>query len=561
MTVYPELCEGQIKQQGEIWVGSDLVEDYWGELEIDTFRELLEGIRENSNFDLTVLDYFRGHKRNDLYCYICDLYGRNAWQEFLNKIEKGIAVDLGAGLGAITEGLSNQYKRIYSIEGCAERCKFLSARKASKKLDNVIIIQNGIYSLPFHDKSVDLVACNGVLEWAGVGKEGKVEAIQLDVLKEICRILKDDGIIYIGIENRFGHQYIRGGLDHSGKRYTSLVPRWLANIVCRNVSNEMFSYTSKNGAYRTYTYTASGYRSMLMKAGFSDVRICCVEPSYDIPRYAVPLNASSEGVNSFMKLLLNKKFNLWDPYICSNFFIFASKNDLNGRIRDKPIYFGYFDRIQLNGNKVIRKNRLDKINIEKAIHGSMVLGGCKTTINTQDIIGAYEDFISGRTIIQPTPVTNHIAMLIDDIGKRYLSSDLTMKLKREILSKHCEKDYHGDFWLGNIIEDQKKQRYSLIDPESNIFGSRKLDAAEFILDFKLNKRGQQFNKISITVICDYFDIDLRDTDLIAAAIFHQFIRYLPTHRCHPLVYTYLELLEKIDQGIASIEIFGQSGHS
>lgn len=561
VTIYPELREDQIKQLNEIWVGSDLIEDYWGELEVDEFEELLEDIRNDSHFDLAVLDYFRSHKRNDLYCYICDIYGRNSWQEFLSGVEKEIAVDLGAGLGAITEGLSDQYKRVYSIEGCAERCKFLSARMASKRLDNVIIIQNGIYSLPFHDKSVDLVACNGVLEWVGIDKEGRVEAIQLDVLKEICRVLKDNGILYIGIENRFGHQYIRGGLDHSGKKFTSLIPRWLANIVCHNTSNGMFSYTSKNGAYRTYTHTASGYQSMLTKAGFNDVKIYCVEPSYDIPRYAIPLNASLKEINSFMRLFLSRKFNLWNPYFCSNYFIFASKRDLADRIRDEATYFGYFDRIRLKEDKIIRRNRFGKINTEKIIHGSTVLSGYKTAVNTQDIISAYEDFILEHTFTQPTPVTSHIALLIDDIGERYFSPDLTIKLRREILSKHCEKDYHGDFWLGNVIENQREQKYSLIDPEPQIFGSRKLDAAEFTLDFQLYGRNQQFNKISITTFCDYYDIDLWDTDLIAAAIFHQFIRYLPTHRCHSLVYTYLELLEKIDQGITSAELFEQIGHS
>ena len=232
MPVMSELnCEPMTSDRG-VLVGPDASSAYWGEIEQSQFRELIGTIQSEGDFNLGVLKYFASHKRKDLYAYITDVQGRSLWHRFIEKSSSGTAIDLGAGLGAISEFLCAQYERVYAVEGCRDRCEFLALRGKLNELSNLRVLHNNIYSLPFRDRSADLIACNGVLEWAGLNRAGNVRAIQLEFLKEANRVLKDDGLLYVGIENRFARLYFKGKLkDHSGLNYTSLAPRWIAE--CR----------------------------------------------------------------------------------------------------------------------------------------------------------------------------------------------------------------------------------------------------------------------------------------------------------------------------------------
>src|ERR1019366_6661450 len=93
-------------------------------------------------------------------------------------------------------------------------------------------------ALPLADKSFDLVVCNGVLEWVGEWDlQGDPRSAQLRFLRSICRLLKDDGGLVIGIEIRIGYDNFLGRLDRSGLPYTGLVPRRLASFLLRHNSS------------------------------------------------------------------------------------------------------------------------------------------------------------------------------------------------------------------------------------------------------------------------------------------------------------------------------------
>ncbi|MEK7138176.1 MAG: hypothetical protein AAB787_01575, partial [Patescibacteria group bacterium] len=101
---------------------------------------------------------------------------------------------------------------------------------------------------------------------------------QIECLKTCKKLLKKGGFLYIGIENRFAAAYLRG-IDHSGLRFTSYMPRWLANI---------FTKLKKGHRYDTYTYNVSGYRKLLKSAGFDDPNFYLVYPGYNLPRIIIP---------------------------------------------------------------------------------------------------------------------------------------------------------------------------------------------------------------------------------------------------------------------------------
>ena len=85
-------------------------------------------------------------------------------------------------------------------------------------------------------------------------------------------------MLYVGIRNRWALAYLRG-TDHSGLRFTSYLPRFVANLYTR----------LRTGArYDTYTYGARGYRKLLREAGFDTPELYLVHPGYNLPRILIP---------------------------------------------------------------------------------------------------------------------------------------------------------------------------------------------------------------------------------------------------------------------------------
>ena len=58
-------------------------------------------------------------------------------------------------------------------------------------------------------------------------------------LQELGRILKPDGQLFVAIENRWNYEYFGGRPDHhSGLKYGSLLPRFLANSIRSHVAGD-----------------------------------------------------------------------------------------------------------------------------------------------------------------------------------------------------------------------------------------------------------------------------------------------------------------------------------
>ena len=137
--------------------------------------------------------------------------------------------------------------------------------------------------MPFSDGFFDLVVVYGVLEWAGLsGEEQKPEFYQLKLLKEVQRVLKKGGHLYLAIENRLGIVYLLGQKDpHTNLRFVTLMPRFLANIYSRVVRGK---------PYRAYTHTLGDCKRLFKKAGFSDIETYTPLPSYRHFWYVLPLD-------------------------------------------------------------------------------------------------------------------------------------------------------------------------------------------------------------------------------------------------------------------------------
>jgi ubiquinone/menaquinone biosynthesis C-methylase UbiE len=215
---------------------------------------------------------------------------RASWAPMLGLDQQSTVLDIGSGYGAITHSLSRLAGDVYSVEAIPERIDFTRERLRQEGILNVQLVQASATALPLAENSFDLVVVNGVLEWVGEWDLAvDPRTVQINFLKKTFRLLKNDGVLLIGIENRLGLGLFLGHNDHSGIPYTSLVPRPVASFMLRH-SSKSHHRTQLNARkqYRTYTYSERGYRKLVSEAGFAEMSSYWADPGYNQPYRLVP---------------------------------------------------------------------------------------------------------------------------------------------------------------------------------------------------------------------------------------------------------------------------------
>lgn len=203
-------------------------------------------------------------------------------------------LDLGCGWGAISTVFAEAGCDTFCADLTIERVQFLARRANENGLHNIICLHLGDQDpLPLRDGAFDIVILNGVLEWIPESRRGWPRQVQLTFLEDVRRILRPDGQVFVGIENRLGYGYILGRReDHTGLRWGALLARGVAGL---------YSMVIRGKPYRTYTYTAFGYRRLLAEAGFENYRLFGVKPNYRMP-HTIASHGSSVGRRKFYGL-------------------------------------------------------------------------------------------------------------------------------------------------------------------------------------------------------------------------------------------------------------------
>lgn len=223
---------------------------------------------------------------------------------FLSQVlpqRPGVALDIGAGFGAISRELTRYFDVVIAMEPVRERVEHIALAGAPGP--GLLLPVRGTWEeLPVAAEAFDLVVAVGVLEWVGFSPDGRragtsPRQMQLEFLRHLRGILRPGGQLVVGIENRFGLDLLRGAPDHLGFRYTTLLPRWMADRVVRwrARADEIPFYGDafqSSVRYRVWTYSASGYERLLAEAGFHGTETICTWGSYVFPK----LLGSAAGV-------------------------------------------------------------------------------------------------------------------------------------------------------------------------------------------------------------------------------------------------------------------------
>jgi len=202
----------------------------------------------------------------------------------VNQRTFGKTLDLGCGLGQAAVSLSVKSKEVIAADISKDALKTVSEVIRRKNIDNIHPVLLDATHLPFRNNVFDLIICSGVLEWVAMDKNSNLQTgkVQLNMLKETCRVLTQNGVFWLGIENRYAYTYFLGCVDHhSGLRFITLLPRFIAN---------MYSKLLKKKPYRNYLYTYWELKKLLRNAGFAIDSFLAAFPYYSNPKLVAPLS-------------------------------------------------------------------------------------------------------------------------------------------------------------------------------------------------------------------------------------------------------------------------------
>lgn len=225
--------------------------------------------------------------------------GRSDFLYYLNLSKNSVCLDCGCGLGAHTFNLVSHVKEVHAFDQSRKRLRFVARRAEAEGTKNVFLYHSDFEHLPFESGTFDAIVMNGVVEWLGeIERFGNPRDDQVYVLKQMFRLLKPGGRLYIGIENRFAAAYLRGR-DHNSLRFTNFMPRFLADAWTRIRAGK---------PYRTYTYSRAGYRELLQESGFAkkNIEFYTAYPGYNDPQFIIPFDDLS-AIGFFLRNFSKEK--------------------------------------------------------------------------------------------------------------------------------------------------------------------------------------------------------------------------------------------------------------
>ncbi len=234
--------------------------------------------------------------------------------------EKGRILDIGSGWGNLSLNIASYCDSVVAMDQVFTHLRWLQEVSKAVGTKNIQCVQAGdMDHLPFPEAYFDGVLLNGVLEWAAVNRPGDPRSAQLQLLKEVSRVLKPEGQVYIAIENRISYRYLRGSPEgHIRMRYGSLLPRFLTKAYLKWKRGEDF---------RAYTYSLSGYKKLLREAGLKKQVFYCPWPHYGNIESVEAVDHSSSGS---WKVTLPKNKELPFPlskYLVPSYSIVSSQNN------------------------------------------------------------------------------------------------------------------------------------------------------------------------------------------------------------------------------------------
>lgn len=207
---------------------------------------------------------------------------RVSWRHAANLAPGSVVVDIGAGTGGVACQLAADCS-VVAIDRSFIDAAFVAVRARQQKLNTLDSIVAEGSRLPLSSGIADLVTLIGVLEWVPADfPDRDPRESQLEALREVRRVLKPNGCLYLAIENRYYFGYYLGVPEpHARLRYVSLMDREAA---------DRYSRDTRDRPFLELTHSLPDYRTLLAEAGFQRVESYWLYPDYRLTHAVVPVD-------------------------------------------------------------------------------------------------------------------------------------------------------------------------------------------------------------------------------------------------------------------------------
>ena len=177
-----------------------------------------------------LLEIVKTHRENE---YDSVIEGARSWSVLyhLSHIRENIAawlpvsgsqsvLEIGSGCGAVTGAFSALAGHVTCIDLSKKRSEINAYRH--RECDNIEILVGNFKEIePELEEKYDYVTLIGVLEYADLYIGGKNAFVEM--LRTASKHLKEDGKLFIAIENKYGLKYFAGCKeDHTGKYFEGI---------------------------------------------------------------------------------------------------------------------------------------------------------------------------------------------------------------------------------------------------------------------------------------------------------------------------------------------------
>lgn len=270
-------CRGVWRERGGIVLAPSFDEEtYWGEIPRATMQHLLWRARVVG--PETAL-YERGSSLVTEYVSGYALDWRRALCLELADVQASLSpvLDYGAGWGTIgLAAAAGPYPHVVLADSSRERLAFARLLAQERSLSGITYVATEDASeLPYGQGTFGVVVLNGVVEWLGSGRPDEALVEQRRVLRRLWGLVRPAGVMYVGIENRFALKYMRGYPDdHSALRYSSLMPRMLADA---------YSRKRRKQPYSTVTWSLREWRRAAAFLPGAELDVYVLWPDYRFP--------------------------------------------------------------------------------------------------------------------------------------------------------------------------------------------------------------------------------------------------------------------------------------
>jgi ubiquinone/menaquinone biosynthesis C-methylase UbiE len=285
-----ESCQGSWPIRDGIPVFTRTKDFMWGELSVAEGEDLCETVQK-LGWERGVRDFAARLDDRASRRLLFAVFQRGApWKFLLPLPNEARILDLGCGWGSATFALATGSREVVSMDLNFFRARFVDIKRRQAGIDHIVTACGGDAPyLPFPDASFDGVVMSGVLEWVPISRDGDPLEGQRGFIREVSRVLKPQGFLYLAIENRFGYPYLFGRRDgHSGLRYGNVLPRALANLYSRAAMGKEF---------RTYTHSYWGLREILRQGGFRNIDYYWPIPHYRNIKWIFPLTLTARSTS------------------------------------------------------------------------------------------------------------------------------------------------------------------------------------------------------------------------------------------------------------------------